>query len=106
MAQVNAVRAGNNLVANHLAVLIYGDINEQAMRKSKFDVMLLRRPRRRIVGEADQFGGPKNIQRHIIGNGAHGDPGSDKLQDQNKNENGGEESAGSRNGERAKYVVE
>jgi len=29
----DAVRAGNNLVADHLAVLVHGDIDEQAVRK-------------------------------------------------------------------------
>src|SRR6266403_4950855 len=106
MAQVHAVRAGNNLVADHLAVLIHGHINEQAVGKSKLNVVLLGRPGRWVLGKADQFRGTKDVERHIIGNGAHGDSRSDKLQDQNKNENGGEKSAGSRNGERPKNIVE
>src|SRR6266403_238106 len=106
MAQIHAVRAGNDLVADHLAVLVYGDINEQAVGKSKLNIVLLRRPGRWILGKADEFRGAQDIQRHVIGNGAHGDPGSDKLQDQNENENGGEKSAGSRNGERPKNIVE
>src|SRR6266403_2951263 len=106
MAQVHAVRAGNNLVADHLTVLIHGNIDEQAVRKGKLDVMLLRRPGRWVLGKADQFRGAEDIQRHVIRNGAHRDSGSDQLQDQNKNENGGEKSAGSRNGERAKNIVE
>src|SRR6266403_3247880 len=72
MAQVHAVRAGNNLVADHLTVLIHGDINEQAVRKGKLDVMLLRRPGRWVLGKADQLRG-EDIQRHVIRNGAHGD---------------------------------
>src|SRR5258708_36224146 len=102
MAQVDTVRAGNSLVADHLVVLIHGDIDEQAVRKGKLDVMLLRRPGRWVLGKADQFRGAEDIQRHVIGNGAHGDSGSDKLQDQNKNENGGEKSAGSGEGARTK----
>jgi len=77
MAQVHAVRAGNNLVADHLAVLVHGDIDEQAVGKSKLNVVLLGRPGRWILGKADEFRGAEDIQRYIIGNGAHGDPGSD-----------------------------
>ena len=106
MAQVDAVWAGNNLVADHLAVLVHGNINEQAVRKRELHVVLLGRPGRWIIGKGDQFRGTENIQRHVIGNGAHGDPWSDELQDQNKNEDGREKSAGSGNRKRAENIVE
>src|SRR4029077_19649627 len=54
----------------------------------------------------EQFRRAKDVERHVIGNGAHGDSGDDELQDDDENKNGGEKSAGGRKGERAENVVE
>ena len=50
-----------------------GDIDQQPMRQRQLDVLLLRRPGLRIVRERHQLGGTQNIERHIVGDGAHGD---------------------------------
>src|SRR5258706_4864682 len=41
MAEVDALGAGDNLVGDHLAVLIHGDIDEQTVRERKLHIVLL-----------------------------------------------------------------
>ena len=44
MTQIHASWTGENLVANHLAVLVHGDIEEQTVGKRELRVVLLRSP--------------------------------------------------------------
>src|SRR5882672_10974578 len=77
--EFQTVRAGENLIVGHVALGIDGDVQQEAVRQGKFDVVL---------------------------DGAHGSARHDHLEHQHENEDSGEESAGSRNGQRAENVVE
>src|ERR1700675_481766 len=104
MAQVDTVRTRKNLVADHLAMLIDGDIDEQAVRERKLNVVLLGRPGGRVIEKGDQPREAEDIERHVVGDGAHGDSGNNELQDDGKNENGGEKSAGGRKRQRTENI--
>src|SRR6266849_9578788 len=104
--EFQAVGAGDNLIIGHVALGIDGDVQQEAVRQGKFEVVLFRRPGLRIVRKRNQLGGAHEIESHIVLHGAHGDARADHLVHQHENENGGEESASGRDGQRAENVVE
>src|SRR5260370_31862081 len=104
--KLRALRSGKNLVAGHLAVRVDSDINQQAVRQRKFEVVLLRRPGLRIIRKRNQLGGTHQIESHIVLHGADGGARQNHLEHQDENENGGEESAGPREGQGPENVVE
>src|SRR5262245_60492279 len=55
VAQVETLRPGQDLVSDHLAVLIDGDVQEQAVWQRQLEVMLLRRPGLRVVRKGDEL---------------------------------------------------
>ncbi len=75
------------------------------MWQREFQVLLLRRPGLRIVRKRNQLGWAHQIESHVVLDGAQGGARHDHLEHQNENEDGGEESAGSRDGQRAENVV-
>ncbi len=106
VAKLRARWAGENLIIGHLAVGVHGDINEQAVRQRKFEVLPFRRPGLRIVRKRNELGGAHEIESDVILDGANGGAGHDHLEDEDKHKYGGEESAGGRNAQRAENVVE
>src|SRR5256886_16518358 len=75
------------------------------MRQRELEVLLLRRPGLRIVRKRNQLGWAHQIESHVVLDGAQSGARHDHLEHQNENEDGGEESAGSRDGQRAENVV-
>lgn len=102
----DAVRARENLVVGHAAVGIDGDVEEQAVGQRKFEVTLVCIPGLGIVGKRDEFRRLHEVERNIVLDGANGDARRNHVKDHDENEDGGEESAGSRKCERTKNVVE
>ena len=49
VAQIDAVRAGEDLIVDHLALGVHGYVEEQAMRKRKLGVVLFGGPSLRVV---------------------------------------------------------
>ena len=106
MTEIGAARAGQNLVGGHLAVGIDGDVEQQTMRQREFGLVLFLRPGSRKIGKRDEFGGLQDVERHIVLHGANGDAGHHELQHHDENQDGGDEAAGCRNGERTEHVFE
>src|ERR1700722_2596480 len=106
MAQIGAVGTRENLVAGHLAVRVDSDVDEKTVRKRKLHLMLLGGPRLRIIRQRQKLGGTQNIERHVVGNGTHGDARHHQLQHENKHYDRGKNTAGGGNGERTKNIVE
>ena len=106
MPHVLAVRPGQNLIIQHLAVLIHRDVQKQSVRKRELGFMLLRRPVAGIVGKRNQLGRLHQIQRNVVRNGLHGNSGNHHVQHKNENQNRGEKAAGSRRHHRTENVVE
>src|SRR5258708_3229244 len=104
--EFQAVWAGENLIVGHVALGIDGDVQQEAVRQGKFELVLFRRPGLRIVRKRNQLGRAHQIESHVVLDGAHGSARHDHLEHQHENEDSGEESAGSRNGQRAENVVE
>jgi len=105
-AEVGALRTGKNLVVDHLPLRIDGDVEKQAMRQSQLSGVLLGSPGGGIFGERNEFGWAHQVDRHIVFNGANRDAWRDHLKSEDEDESRRQESTGSRDGERAKYVVE
>src|SRR5713226_6311260 len=80
VTKIGAARARENLIVNHLALGVDGDVNEKTMRQRKFDFVLFGRPRLRIVGQRDELRGPQEIELNVVGDGANGDSGHGQLQ--------------------------
>src|ERR1700730_12355537 len=89
MAQIGARWTGKDLVADHLAVLIDSDVEQETMWQGELNVVLLWRPGLRIVRERNELGGAQDIERDIIGDGVHGDARRDQLQHKNENKYSG-----------------
>src|SRR6266567_8855828 len=104
--EFQAVRAGENLIVGHVALGIDGDVQQEAVRQGKFEVVLLRRPGLRIIRKRNQLGGAHEIEGDIVLHGAHSDARHDHLEHQNENENGGEKSAGGRKSQGAENIIE
>src|ERR1700691_2721211 len=106
VTQIYAVRAGEDLVADHASVGVYGHVQEKTVGESKLGVVLLGGPGLRVVRKRDQFGGSQDINGDIILYCADRDAWNDELRDDSEDQNGGEESAGCRKRDRAEDVVE
>src|SRR6266851_1270976 len=104
--EFQAVWAGENLIIGHVALGVDGDVQQQAVRQRKFEVVLLRGPSLRIVRKRNQLCGAHQIESHVILDGADGSARHDHLEHQHENEDGGEESASGWNGQRSEDVVE
>jgi len=95
-----------NLVADHLALGVHGDIQKQAMRKREFGIVLLRGPISGRIGKRNELGGLHDIQWNVIGNSLDRDARRDQLQHHGKNKNGGNDAAGGGQRNGTKDVVQ
>src|SRR5271163_2511338 len=86
VAERRAARAGENLVVDHLAVRIHGDVQQKTVRQGKLDIMLLERHRLRILRERDQLGRAHEIRGNIVLHRLHDHAGSDHVKYQSENQ--------------------
>src|SRR5208283_3329172 len=84
------VGAVDDVVGGHLALGVDDDVDEEIVLELHVGMLHLRGDRH--IGERDELGGTQQRGGNVVGIGLHGDAG--------------EESAGGRNGERAKDVVD
>jgi len=72
---------------------------QKAMRKRKLNFVLLGRPSLRVVRQRQKLGGTQNIERHVIGDGAHRGTRHHELQHKNENHDCGKNAACGGNGD-------
>src|SRR5438094_6834157 len=89
MLHFPGVRSRKNLVANHLALRVHGDIEHQTVRKGELTIVILRGPIAWRVRESDKFGGLHQIQRNVVRNGLNGDARRHQLEHEDEYKNGG-----------------
>src|SRR5271163_732133 len=56
VAELGAAGSGENLVIDHLAVRVHGDVEKKSVRQGKLDIMLFERYRLRILRGRNQLG--------------------------------------------------
>jgi len=101
-----SARPGKNLITNHLALSVHGNIEHQAVRKGELGLVILGRPIAGGVRKSDEFCGLHQIQWNVVRNGLNGDTRRHQLEHEDEYENGRHKAPGCGKRKRTENIVE